>query len=144
MAIHPCHLSLITIHISDCRQFTDIHILQGSVSTYLSCGGIFKYFTAESVSEKKFENWLIFGEVMGKSFVSCFFCDLWCIVEAENCQSWHYVNAAQKVPSAINCYHRHFTFTICHAKPSGANFFNSRSLLAFKVVYTSTHKLVRK
>jgi len=29
-------------------------------------------FTTESVSKKKFENRLIFGEVMGKSLVSCF------------------------------------------------------------------------
>ena len=36
-------LSLITIHISDCRQFSDIHISQGSVATYLRCGGIFKH-----------------------------------------------------------------------------------------------------
>jgi len=28
-------LSLITIHVSGCRQFTDIHISQGSVATYL-------------------------------------------------------------------------------------------------------------
>ena len=30
-------------------------------------------FTTKSVSEKKFENRLIFGEVMGKSLISCFF-----------------------------------------------------------------------
>jgi len=36
-------LSLITIHISDCRQFSDIHISQGSVATYLRCGGVFKH-----------------------------------------------------------------------------------------------------
>ena len=38
-----CDLSLITMHISDCCQFTDIHISQGSVATYLRCDGIFKY-----------------------------------------------------------------------------------------------------
>jgi len=38
-----CDLSLITVHISDCCQFSDIHISQGSVATYLRCGGIFKY-----------------------------------------------------------------------------------------------------
>jgi len=43
LATLPCDLSLITIHISDCRQFTDIHISKGSVSTYLRCGGTFKY-----------------------------------------------------------------------------------------------------
>ena len=29
-------------------------------------------FTSESVSDKKMNNWLIFGEVVGKSLVSCF------------------------------------------------------------------------
>jgi len=38
-----CDLSLITMHISDCCQFSDIHISQGSVATHLRCGGIFKY-----------------------------------------------------------------------------------------------------
>jgi len=37
-----CDLSLITIHISDCCQFSDVHISQGSVATYLRSGGIFK------------------------------------------------------------------------------------------------------
>jgi len=43
LAVLPCDLSLITIHISDCRQFSHIHISQGSVATYLRCDGIFKY-----------------------------------------------------------------------------------------------------
>jgi len=43
LAILPFDLSLITIHISDCRQFSDTDISQGSVATYLRCGGIFKY-----------------------------------------------------------------------------------------------------
>ena len=43
LAVLPCHLPLITIHISGYRQFSDIHISQGSVATYLRCGGIFKY-----------------------------------------------------------------------------------------------------
>jgi len=51
-----CDLSLITMHISDCCQFSGIHISQGSVATYLRCGGIFKYdcckFTSESASER--------------------------------------------------------------------------------------------
>jgi len=38
-----CVLSLNTMHISDCCQFSDIHISQGSVATYLRFGGIFKY-----------------------------------------------------------------------------------------------------
>jgi len=43
LAILPCYLSLITIRISDWRQFCDIHISQGSVATYLRRGGIFKH-----------------------------------------------------------------------------------------------------
>jgi len=46
-----CDLSLITMHISDCCQFSDIHISQGSVATYLRCRGIFKY-VSESASER--------------------------------------------------------------------------------------------
>jgi len=41
-----CDLSLITMHISDCCQFSDIHISQGSVATHLRCRGIFKYLVA--------------------------------------------------------------------------------------------------
>jgi len=58
LAILPCHLPLIKIHISDCCQFSDIHISQGSVATYLRCGGIFKHdFVANlllSLSVKEF------------------------------------------------------------------------------------------
>jgi len=43
MAVLPCDLSLITIHISDCRLFSHIHISQGSVATSLRCGEMFKY-----------------------------------------------------------------------------------------------------
>jgi len=43
LAVLSCDLSLITKHISDCHQFSAIYILQGSVVTYLRCGGIFKY-----------------------------------------------------------------------------------------------------
>jgi len=77
LAILPCDLSLITIHILDWRQFSDIHISQGSVATYLRCGGIFKYeFVANlpiSLSAKKYgKNRFLFGEVMGKNLMSCF------------------------------------------------------------------------
>jgi len=52
------------------------HISQGSVATYLRCGGIFKHdfitYIPLSLLSKKIKNWLIFGEVMGKSSVSCF------------------------------------------------------------------------
>ena len=36
----PCER---VIHISDCRQFSDINVSQGSVATYLRCGGICKH-----------------------------------------------------------------------------------------------------
>jgi len=41
LSLLPCDVSLITIHTSDRRQFSDIHISQCSVATYLRCGGIF-------------------------------------------------------------------------------------------------------
>jgi len=51
--------------------FFDIHISQGSVSTCLRLGGIFKHeFVVDlllSPSVKKFENPLMFAEVMGRS-----------------------------------------------------------------------------
>ena len=78
LAILPCDLSLITIHISDWRNFSDIHISQGSVATCLRLSGIFKHvFVANLLPspsvKKKFENRLISVEVIGKSLVSCFF-----------------------------------------------------------------------
>ena len=58
-------------------DFLNTDISQGSVATRLGCGGIFVYdcykFPTESNSEKNFENRPIFGKVMGKSSVSCFF-----------------------------------------------------------------------
>ena len=41
MAVLSCDLSLITMHIPDCSQISDIHISQGSVATYLRRGGIY-------------------------------------------------------------------------------------------------------
>jgi len=56
--------------------FSDIHISQGNVATYLKRGGIFKYEFVENLLPsppvKKFENRIIVGEVMAKSLVSCF------------------------------------------------------------------------
>ena len=43
MPIQACDLSLIAIHISGGRQFSNIHVSQGSVATYVRCGGIFKH-----------------------------------------------------------------------------------------------------
>ena len=58
-------------------NFLNKNISQGSVVTYLRCGGIFKYeFVANlsvSLSVKNVQNRLTFWEVMGKSLVSCFF-----------------------------------------------------------------------
>jgi len=66
------------MHISDYRQFSDSHISQGSVATHIRCGGIFKHdFVANLplslLANFFFENRLIFGEIIGKSLVSCFF-----------------------------------------------------------------------
>jgi len=59
------------------RDFLSTDISQGSAATRLRRGGVFKYeFVTNillSLTVKKFENRLIFGEVIGRSFVSCFF-----------------------------------------------------------------------
>jgi len=41
LATLPCDLSLITIHISDWRHFSDIHISQGSLAKRFRSNGIF-------------------------------------------------------------------------------------------------------
>ena len=58
--------------------FSDIQISQGSVATCLKRGGKFKHeFVANLLPsplvKRKIENRIIFGEVMAKSLVSCFF-----------------------------------------------------------------------
>jgi len=79
LATLPCHLSLITIHISDSHQFSDIHISQGSVATYSRCGGIFKYeFVANanlplSLSVKKFGKSVNIWRSYGQEFSLLFF-----------------------------------------------------------------------
>ena len=64
-------------------DFLNTDISQGSVATRLGCGGVFIYHLVTnfllSITVKKIENRLIFGEVMGNSWVSCFF-DSRCIV----------------------------------------------------------------
>ena len=66
---------LVTINISDCRQFSDIHISQGSVARYLTCDGTFTYqFVAnlsQPVSERIWKLVNIWGSY-GKQF-SVFF-----------------------------------------------------------------------
>ena len=70
------HGSLLQLLLEHC-DFLNIDILQGSVATRLRCGGICKYELVAnlpvSLPVKKIENRLTFGEVMGKSLVSCFF-----------------------------------------------------------------------
>ena len=74
-----CDSSLITMHISDCCQFSDIHISQGSVATYLRCGGIFKYeFVANlpvTLSVKKFWKSVNIWGSYGQEFSVLFFWD---------------------------------------------------------------------
>ena len=82
LAILPCHISLIPIYISDCCQFSDIHISQGSVVTHLRCGGIFKYeFVANlplSLSAKELWKSVIIWGSYGQEFSVLFFIDSRC------------------------------------------------------------------
>jgi len=78
-----CDLSLITMHISDCCQFSAIHISQGSVATYLRCGGIFKYqFVANlplSLPVKEFWKSVNIWGSYGQEFSVLFFFETQCI-----------------------------------------------------------------
>ena len=73
----PCNLSLITALVGDCRSFSVIIVLQGSVATHKRCSGIFsKYFAAtllDNLSVKNFKNRLIINRVTAMSLVSFFF-----------------------------------------------------------------------
>jgi len=68
---------IITICISDWRQFSDIHISQGSVATRLRCGGIFEYeFVADlplSPSAKELWKSVIIWGSYGQEFSVLFF-----------------------------------------------------------------------
>jgi len=70
-------LSLITIHISDCRLFYDIHIFQGSVVTHLRFGGKFiQDYVANSqlrLSVKEFRKSVNIWESYGREFSVLFF-----------------------------------------------------------------------
>ena len=72
------------MHISDCCQFSGIHISQGSVATYLRCGGIFKYdFVANlpvSLSVKKFRKSVNIWRSYGQEFSVLFF-ETQCIID---------------------------------------------------------------
>ena len=58
-------------------DFLNPDILPGSIATRFRCGGVFVYdfvtYFLLSLIVKKMENWPIFGKVMGKNLVSCFF-----------------------------------------------------------------------
>ena len=62
---------------ADCCQFSDIHISQGSVATYLRCGGIFKYeFVADlpvSLPVKEFWKSVNIWGSYGQKFSVLFF-----------------------------------------------------------------------
>ena len=72
------------IHILDYRQFSDIHISQGSVATYVKCGGIFQYnFVANlplSLTLKEFWKSVNIWGSYGQEFNVLFFIDSQCIV----------------------------------------------------------------
>ena len=72
------------MHISDCCQFSDIHISQGSVATYLKCGGIFKYeFVANlpmSLPVKEFWKSVNIWGSYGQQFSVLFFFETQCIM----------------------------------------------------------------
>ena len=82
LAVLSCDLSLDTIHISDYRQFSDFYISQGSVATYVRCGGIFQYaFVANlplSVSLKKIWKSINIWGSYGQEFSVLFFIDSRC------------------------------------------------------------------
>ena len=63
-------------------QFSDIHVSQGSVATYLMCGGIFKYaFVATlplSLTAKEFWKTVIIWGSYGQEFFRLVFIDLRC------------------------------------------------------------------
>ena len=72
------HTSLLHLLLKN-GDFLNTDISQGksgNVATRLGCGGVFVYdFVTNfllSLTVKNFENRPIFGEVMGKSWVSCF------------------------------------------------------------------------
>ena len=81
------------MHISDCCQFSDIHISQGSVATYLSCGGMFKYdFVANlqlSLSAKELWKSVIICGSCVQEFSVLLFIDSRCIRHIYIACSYH-------------------------------------------------------
>ena len=76
-------------------DFLNTDISQGSVATRLEHGGVFKCdFVTNfllSLTIKNFKNRLIFGEVMGKSLVSCFFDSVYLPFYCQICVMHHSV-----------------------------------------------------
>ena len=72
----PCDLSLITMPAPHYRQFSDMNISQGSVVTYVRCGGILNgnalQFYQWICQRKNFENWPAFGKAKWVCTDSCF------------------------------------------------------------------------
>jgi len=71
-----CDLSLITTLVWECRLFSDIDVLQGSVATCMMCGGIFNNFIPnflEICQWTNLENWLSFYGVTAMSLVFPFY-----------------------------------------------------------------------
>ena len=81
------------MHISDCCQFSDIHISQGSVATYLRCGGIFKYeFVANlpvSLPVKEFWKSVNIWASYGQEFSVLFFWDTVYLYDNLYSGVWH-------------------------------------------------------
>ena len=71
------------MHISDCCQFSDIHISQGSVATHLGCGGVFLYdFVTNfllSLTVKEFRKLVNIWWSYGQKFGVLFFYETQCI-----------------------------------------------------------------
>jgi len=84
MAVLSCVLLFITMHISDCHQFSGIHISQGSVTTYLKSDAIFRQnFVANlpaSLPVKEFRKLLSIWGSYGQEFNVLFFIDSRCSV----------------------------------------------------------------
>ena len=94
------------MHISDSCQFSDIHISQGSVATYLRCGGLFKYeFVANlpvSLPVKEFWKSVNIWGSYGQQFGVLFFLRH-SVVSALLRGNWqdYYWQDASRGPSAI-------------------------------------------
>ena len=82
MAVLSCVLLFITMHISDCHQFSDIHISQGSVTTYLRSDAISRQNVVANLPArlpvKEFQKLLSIWGSYGQEFNVLFFIDSRC------------------------------------------------------------------